>query len=796
MTSAHQLGRLIKRVLFESAGHRRKIVSKYQNSHALGSAHCGRNLRRFRPPSGFGQKFVKVLGDSAERVSVVRKLKNLALGRRLAIGVAAVALGFVGAMSPALASGRSNAAGAQGPQPTTRPKQALIGDQLSSLLNGPATPASQQLDDGTWMIPFDDTDIGSVIRVIGQSAESSVSVPVPAGLSLIGIRAHVSTSPDVDTGHVGYFGTGLDTQYVQVGREQTTADETEIALDLSGIESDRGRAKVNFQTELTSKADPCTARLVNANFELRRGALVFAGAPSVPTSVSAYFGTVLRSVEILAPSVPSEAESAALLRLSAGIVRTRSNHPPTISYSPLPADNTIPSAAYVLTARRVAISASFPSGLTISRSGFDAPTLRIGGSAAEMLRSVTALTETSGSTLVGGAVQVDAAGVAEQSTTAAERGSAYTFSLPDLGLSQTSISGVGRQDLPLQIDQDRLGGPVAQMHIHLEGLHTPVPKGAESILTLTVGGSLVASRDLAADEVEPNSAGPRFSIDVDVPSELLQRTAGAVLSVNYIPPGAVCKVGSGPFTLQLDEKLSYFRVQYGDGDLVGFANYPQVLLPEFAIATDKPSLDRVTLAARLMASLQRLAGEPLSPQIMSIEEASKYDGPALLVGAAPDTPSSPLALGSSIAFKKSSGTTLEFSTDDGLAALTASDPPKSNSNAHRLVLNWVDPAGVVADAPTSGGDAVRGLGLAGELLASIEGQRHSFRDLFGDTYLIGPNVPPVSLSSVDGPIQPTPMRLAPNYLARALPLLAIAALVAAVAGLMIWLRKRRYARRS
>lgn len=754
----------------------------------------------------------KVLAWSAEPYEVVRNSKIFAPARRAVVSFAALAFGMGAVLSGTPGVGGLRPAGAQTPPVTaqpvaqsgTRPPQALVGDQLSNLLNGESTPVSQQLDDGTWMIPFDDTDIGTVIRVIGQSAESSVSVPVPDGLSLVGIRAHLSTSPDVDTGHVGYFGAGLDTQYVPVGRDKTPADETEVQLDLRGIESDRGRAKVTFQTELTSKAEPCTARLVNANFELRRGALIFAGQPTVPTSVSSFFGTVLRSVTLMAPVQPSASEATAIMRLSAGIARTRAGHPPTIAYSELAEDDSLPQVPYALTARRVAISETFPPGITVVRSGDTAPTLRVGGSADQLIRSVDALTEPSGATLIGGAVQVDSAGVSEQSKTAAERSSAYTFSLPDLGLNQSSISGVGRQDLPLQIDQDRLGGAVSQLHIHLEGLHTPPPKGSESILTLSVGGTLVASRDLVEDKFEPNSAGPRFSIDVEVPAELLQRTAGAVLSVNYIPPGAVCKVGSGPFTLQIDEETSYFRVQYGDGDLIGFANYPQVLLPEFAVAMDTATLDRVALASRLMAALQRLAGDALAPKVMSIDEATSYDGPALVIGQADAAASSPLALGDRVSFHKSSGATLEFSTDDGLAALTASDPPAKNPDAHRLVLNWVDPAAGTdaagtdaagTDAPGANSASTVGLSLAGQLLDSIEGARHSFRDLYGDTYVIGPNVPPVSLNSLDGPIQPTPMRLAPNYLARALPLLAIAAVVAGVAGLMIWLRKRRYARR-
>lgn len=77
------------------------------------------------------------------------------------------------------------------------------------------------------------------------------------------------------------------------------------------------------------------------------------------------------------------------------------------------------------------------------------------------------------------------------------------------------------------------------------------------------------------------------------------------------------------------------------------------------------------------------------------------------------------------------------------------------------------------------------------LVATFEGRHRSFRDLFGDTYLIGEGIPPVSMSLGEGPIQPTPIRLSPNYLARAVPLVLAVMVIASVVVLVAWLRRRR-----
>lgn len=166
--------------------------------------------------------------------------------------------------------------------------------------------------------------------------------------------------------------------------------------------------------------------------------------------------------------------------------------------------------------------------------------LTIGGTDQEIVDSASALFDLTSPALIGDAVDVEAArprpaalsssfmyiwrgGVDHESRvirpriSRAEDGTSARFTLDQLGLEQTRKSGVGVIELPLLIDQSRLGGSVRSMQIHLEVEHTPAPKDSEALLTVLVSDTLVASRDLTVvPEEDSGAAVDSVTFDIDV----------------------------------------------------------------------------------------------------------------------------------------------------------------------------------------------------------------------------------------------------------------------------------------
>ena len=699
-----------------------------------------------------------------------------------------------------IAPGVSAKAGAQEPVDASsqtapiRPAD-TIGDELSLELSTDGPHQIKRLGDGRWMIPFEATTVGDVIRVIGEDGESSVQIPIPDGLRLVGMRAFVTTSPDVDDGHVAYFGDGINVGYVQIGRANMPAVETEVDVDLSLLESRGESARLSFQTTLKSLIGSCKGKLALANMEFRKGAFIYEGTPIAPPSVTAFLSPIASDVTLLLPPSPTASETTAAIRTGSSIADVFRARPPTIGVTSFDPKTGVPDEAWSLSSRTIAISETFDRGVALLPTASGGVVLTIGGTDQEIVDSASAL--------IGDAVDVeeydpdavlsssDASGE-EASTTSpestgpafrAEDGTSARFTLDQLGLEQTRKSGVGVIELPLLIDQSRLGGSVRSMQIHLEVEHTPAPKDSEALLTVLVSDTLVASRDLTVvPEEDSGAAVDSVTFDIDVGPELIGRTTGTMVRVDYIPPGGECQLGSAPFTVQINPHTSYYQVEFGSSALDGFVQFPQVLTGGFDVGFDSFDIPEIEVAVRLVAALQLLATDTLKPTATDVTQAMASPNGAVLIGSIDRVGAGFFDFGASTSIEGQSGDQrVSFSTDAPFAGMSAF----SDAGRPRLSLFWS------ALAAGESKERLEPTWLPKMLVATFEGRHRSFRDLFGDTYLIGEGIPPVSMSLGEGPIQPTPIRLSPNYLARAVPLVLAVMVIASVVVLVAWLRRRR-----
>lgn len=700
-----------------------------------------------------------------------------------------------GAGLGSVAAPTSAAAQDAGPSTTVAPDESTqrIGDELSTALAADAQPTILHLADGRTAIPFGLTDLGPSIVVQGETGDATVSIPVPAGLTPVALRANLVTSPDVQDGYFGYFGVNVPTQYATVGSANRAARSTEIDLDVRGIEVREGRAKLSIQTVLKSLLPGCEARLSQATMELRGGAFVYEGTPTPPVAPSSFLGPVTDEVTIALPEDPSPAEATAAVRLASSIARLRPNQTPRIAIVSL---SDSPASGFEINRRRVEVSTKFPDEISVVRDEHGAAVLRFGGSSGQLLENVRVYDSDLSDALINTTTEVDdydsgvTPGPLDESGSTTETdepsaapadGSSMVLPLRDLGLDSTQRRGVGALEMPLMVDQSKLGGSVKSLRIHLQGTHTPPPKGAEALMTVYVADTLVASLDLANSEPNETETAWNFAIDVDVPSELIGRTTGSVVRVDYIPPGGDCKVGAAPFVVQVSSSDSYYQVEFGQGELPGFAQVPQSIWPEFTIAVDQLSIERVAIAARLVASLQLLATQRAEPTVTTVGDLGDRPGPRIMIGEGAIDDAGYITLGSERAIRgKDAAKRLTISTDEAIAGLTVF---RRHGDVH-LDLFWTR------------SDEGNGMDLARALLMTIEGDHRSFRDLYGDTYLMAADTPPVSLDLSGAPIQPTEARQAPNYLTRAVPMAAGAAVAGAVLLVLAWARRRRLDRAS
>jgi len=272
-----------------------------------------------------------------------------------------------------------------------------------------------------------------------------------------------------------------------------------------------------------------------------------------------------------------------------------------------------------------------------------------------------------------------------------------------------------------------------------------------------------------------------YSYDFDLDPQLLARNTGLVVVVDYTPPSGWCRPGEIPFILQISP-FSYFDITPGEGIDVGFERYPQNLVDNnFTIALDDFSISRLALATRLAAALQRTTNVALDAEFVRLDQSTKVEGPLVMVTASgPDYLSSaPLLSTNPISVINNDRIELlRFDVNLGHAVLEAFDYFGSD----RLMLTWNsghDP------------DPAAGIEFANQLIDSISTRDDSWSNLFGDTYLLSDGAPPLAIAVRGKNLQPTPSILAPDYIARAKPLVIAMFFAAIVAFLLNMLRKWR-----
>jgi hypothetical protein len=723
--------------------------------------------------------------------------------RRVLVG----ALVLVGAVVSLTAPGVGAA-----PAALSRPAATGDGDVAAALADPARQDQVQQIPGDRWLIPFRATEVGAALRLSGETNETVVNLPVIDGTTPQSIDAQLTVSPDVDSGYLEYQGPGVPSRLVDFATLGGRPQDAPVTLDLRGMTATNGQLKLTIRTRLRSTDPSCVTSLLGAWAELRNGGIVLSGNETPPAAVSTYLPSLLQRLEVYVPPEPTAGESAAALRIAMAAVRTAIGRNPQVEVLPLANADGVPDVGYGTGIRQVAVSTSLPPGARLVSTPAGGTVLSLGGPTEDLDRTSRALTSNLAGLATGADVQVQGYdptgqdGVVPKGLPPAEtpeEGSSTTtslapdadpadpalrdsqFTLADLTVGTKRVTGLGRLELPIRLDQTVLGGPTQKVDLHLEGTLTPIAKGADATMSLLVDSTLVQSRNLAGFTGDENADGVKapghFQIDATVPADQLKRSLEVTLVVDYSPPGGECRPGDVPFMMQLDPANSRISVEPGQGLSPGFQRFPQVLLPTFRIGLDEYRIDRLGLSFRLALALQRVATAPLDPSFTSVDKAVGADGAALIVSkwtpgllkAAPLLSADPYSVTNDQRIEK-----LRLAVDQPHAVLEAFQ----HEGNDRLMLTWSD---------GRDGGAAAGIAQADLLLDGIATREQDFSGLFGDTYLVSTGAPPLSISVRGEDVQSTPVRQSPNYLQRAKPLLLAAVGVGIVVAVMAWIRRRR-----
>ncbi|MEM7143160.1 MAG: hypothetical protein AAF548_19215 [Actinomycetota bacterium] len=703
-------------------------------------------------------------------------------------------------------------------------------------------PGQYRKAEAWWVVPYEATGIGDTIRLAGEVNETTIRIPVPDGTLPERMRATMSISPDVDSGFIEYQGSGAPTRVIDLGfRSERGTAPIQVELNLAGFEPRNGTISVTLRNRLRSDDPECTTTLIGAWVDFSSGVFVLEGDPEQPKTVGQFVPMLLEEVRIFTPSDPSRAEAEAATRITNAVVRNTLGNNPAIETRSMSAPDTVPTQAWDTTVRSIVISSDLPAGARLAQTVAGGVVMVIGGDSDEIERASKAWSGDLRDLMAGTTVDViryDPDGLAQltpdgipilvdldgdgefdrydpknppdellaleaeqrnagddtlEYSTGVERNvdengelieqieepRETKFTLEDLEVGRLRVTGLGTMEIPIFVDQASFGGPVQAVKMHVTGSYTPIAPGAQATMSVFLNGIMV-------DAINLENGDGHFEEEFEVQEQLLRRNTSMSIVVDYTPPSGWCRPGEIGFRFQVDPS-SYFEVEPGEIIPPGFERFPQNLVPdEFHVALDSYDTERLDLALRLIAALQRTTPVALEPTFIQLDDAADIDGPVVMVAASgPDWLSSaPLLSTNPISVVNDERIErLRFDVDLPHAVLEAFEFYGDD----RLILTW-----------NSGDSEDRSLGLsyASDLVDSFSTRDESWKILFGDTYLLSAGSPPLAIAVRDDEIQPTPTLAAPDYIARARPLLIGAIFAALVAWVLNRLRVWRLRRKD
>ena len=436
-----------------------------------------------------------------------------------------------------------------------------------------------------------------------------------------------------------------------------------------------------------------------------------------PDSVGDYLGGPISTLVVRTPEPVRRSVAEGALQLVDTVVAEDLDRDVHVDVVPIGA--AVPAAGPFT--RVVTFDPGVPAGISLSSSSTGVG-LVIGGSGAALLRQVALFGSRLVPALQSGAARV----IREPGTVRQELG---TVSLAELGLTSTTASGIGTFSIPIGFEQMAFGTELSSAQLQLSGHNAAIPTAASAAVTLLASGAPVATTPLG------NSG--RWSLSASVPPLDLDRFIDLQLQVRYTTSQGNCSAFQAPLAVSVDPTSTITVTPGRPPTAPGFLEVPQLLAPEANVVLAPFSDATFTLAAQLVADLQRMTTTPLQLSLAPRAALPGGETPAIVVAEHGSTLARRL-LPAGVA----SGT-VSFATAHG-ATVVAVDPSEA-------VLSVAHPAS--GDPTVALIGSTSGHGRAGALLAAIGDVPEHWFSLTGDVAALSPsgNVVTAQVSGSPGP---------------------------------------------
>lgn len=496
---------------------------------------------------------------------------------------------------------------------------------IAALLPGAGVAAAQDSDDPVvstgQTVTFPELGRPADLRFPSDSAPVTVTLPVPDGLQADRLTGSLTTPMDFRQGWLEVRADGRVIQRLDI----PAASEKGIPLSvpLGGLPVADRSVTLSIASHYIPVDDRCYDRSQFAPLTLHDPTVSYAGTEKQPTSPAEFLPPILRKLTILVANPTARADQNAALTLSAAVVNHYGNQPTRVEIDELPVGGRIPDLAPALFERTVVVGGSPEAGIGLQGTPGGAPVLRITGDETGLpAQTDLFVANLDGYAAASGAIAAPDVKVPEVAQD--------VVSLEQLKIGSLTASGLNHIEVPIEVNQTQLGRPVRDLSAHLFGTYVPLPPSRSGILTVSTGGTQLASA--------PLDASGKFDVHADVPNNLLSRFMTLTVALD-ITGDFQCGT-SDASSLTVDPR-STVSSQLASPPLPGgFASLPQTLLPTVDVGLGDNDLGDLRRANRLLTQMQHVSYLPLQPRVRPITEAAADTLPAILVAADGNLPQS------------------------------------------------------------------------------------------------------------------------------------------------------------
>ncbi|APE19277.1 hypothetical protein [Mycolicibacterium pallens] len=551
---------------------------------------------------------------------------------------------------------------------------------------GGQTQVVDVANDGRVTLPWATLGLQPTLEFYGGGS-TSVTLPVPAGLTVARLQGLIHAPINIDAGYLeidggdGKFLASVDLPPAGAPQAVTPFD-VDISAALAQASSVDLTLTVRARNTGELNCGP-VQRLTLSDL-----ATVFAGTQLPVTTVASFFPPVLGKVTIYAATDASPAEQQAVLTLVSTLARLYVPRPLPIAVVSQPRGTPPPPASGL---DRAVVVETGPAGLSVENAGMPDAYLRISGEGDRLSDQVSLLVTQLQPLAQTATARVDQAG----SDAAPLSGDTLTFSQlkasGEASFFRTSSVDVG-------FDRASLGPRFDSVQVHLLADYTPVRPGDAATVVIRSGKLIVYRAALDGTGL----VDATFHLDREM---LDEQWINLKVDLTYTP-NQTCGPLLAPIAFQINPR-STVTMHRGGPPLGGFAAFPSEFSPKFVVALDGSGPNQLSYAARVVAAVSRLTRTELTPQVVSLEAAVEATSGALIVAKADAISRTSLKPpisgdGSTVDFALPKA--LQVNIDQGLGSIQAfADPPRNRSVVlvtTSSVWTLVDPLFDSIDGPT------------------------------------------------------------------------------------------------